>query len=386
MKTTVSRQEFMEASDRAIMLIPKKVILPITEMYKLEIGKSSMVISSSNSESVYSTTIECDSEQDEEWSGCVNAKQMHDIIKYSNDTQFKLSTRKRGNNGYVGLVISFGKSRHEIPVTQANDFISLNISEEIVARFNVEAELFKSVTKRITRLIPKEHSNILLTGMCIGNSDIHEGKLMLTGGDGQVLVTSAIKPSHKDISSNIVINRYISNLICHMFSFGGEIECMSDGKLVFISDQGSKIVAVLMDQSERKYPNVENLIIKNITPNAFATITRQEALFAISRLKTHTTDTERTLRFSVSDESIEMSIQNNAYDTEGKESISIFGSPKPHEAGCNVYFLEDAIEAIDDVMIDMSYRAGEKAIPIILSSHNKNEKENTTVLLAPLKV
>jgi uncharacterized protein with PIN domain len=311
---------------------------------------------------------------------------MHDIIKYSNDVEFKLSTRKRGSNGYVGLVISFGKSRHELPIEPAENFISISMSDDLVASFSIEAELFKSVSKRVTRLIPKEHSNNLLTGMCIGNSELHPSKLMITGGDGQVLVTSAMKTSMMTIKQNIVISRYISNLITHLFSFGGEIECASDGKTIMLSDPTSSIVATLMDQTERKYPNVEAIVIKNINPTAFVTIMRQEALFAISRLKTHTTDTERVLRFCISDTSIDMSIQNNAYNTEGEENISIFGSPKPHEAGCNVYFLEDAIEAIDDSMIDVSYRAGEKSIPIILSSHNKNDKENTTVLLAPLKV
>src|SRR5688572_15159167 len=101
MKVKVTRDALLYATDRAILFVKKKPVLPVQGMFRFDFRAESLDICVFDGENFARCSASCEITGEIEDGFTVNAEVVHELVKLCQDPEITISFRKRGDGRVV---------------------------------------------------------------------------------------------------------------------------------------------------------------------------------------------------------------------------------------------------------------------------------------------
>lgn len=146
----INRKELAQELSLLVAIAGQKNVIPALSTVRFDVSEQSAKLLASNSDVALYSEVEVDGEG---WRGCVPAKPLHDLVKLANTEEVTFTE--------VGglMQISWGRSRHKLPVTNFNQFPQVESPSNEGERLGVNGEWFLNALERVLPCMAKDNTN-----------------------------------------------------------------------------------------------------------------------------------------------------------------------------------------------------------------------------------
>lgn len=352
---------------KIIPAVPTRTPMPILENFLFDIKDGSLTVSATDLEIALRSSINVAASQNIKM--VVPARLLYDIVRSLDDTQINFVVDEKGkikittDKGVYSLSYSPSEDFPEIPVVSKEKEITISGSE------------LKKAFDQTAFAMSKEDMRPAMTGTLM---EFDKDGLRFVSTDGHRLVKYINKTFTSDVHEQYIIpERAISVLLKQI----GE----SDVKIYLSKTYASFIINDFEFISRligEKYPAYSSVI--PLENENFLTVNRPELLSAIKRMMLFSTSNSKQVKFSLSENNLEVSAEDIDHGSNAKENVQCEYKGDPMDIGFNTAYVNDILSHLESEQVVFKLHSPTKAS--IIEPTKREENEDIMMLLMPVRI
>lgn len=373
MEFKVNSKELEKLLTKIIPAVPTRTPMPILENFLFEIKEGKLTIHATDLEISLKSSLNVVAEED--FSAVVPAKLLYDVVRSLKETTIIFTTTDKGkinlktDNGRYTLSYMEPSEYPEIPSFPAD-------GGEDVAQITINGEELRYAFDKTSFAMSKEEMRPAMMGTLF---DFEENGLRVVATDGHRLSNLLKKNVKYDkVEQYIIPERAVSVLQKVLDAKDVKIYMSKTHMSFALNDM--ELITRLIGQ---KYPDYQSVIPLE---NEFKLKLKTKELHnAIKRMMLFSTSNTRRVKFSVSNNNLEISAEDLDLGASGDESITCEYSGEALEIGFNSAYVNDILNHIDDEE-EIIFKLHSSTKAVIVVPVKEKENEELMMLLMPVRL
>lgn len=374
MEFKVNSKELEKQLTKIIPAVPTRTPMPILENFLFEIKDGALTIYATDLEISLKSSLNIVA--DENKNMVVPARLLYDIVRSLGDTEIKFVV---DDNGKMNLTTANGKYQlsyldpeeyPEIPSFPNED------DTEDLNEITMNGEDLLYALEKSSFAMSKEEMRPAMMGTLF---EFEEEGLRFVATDGHRLVNLQDKRIATELNEQYVVPEKAITVLQKILG-ETDVKIYLSKTHVSFSLNDLELITRLIGQ---KYPDYSSVIPKE---NEFKLkIKTKELLAVIKRMMLFSTSNTRRVKFSVSENSVEISAEDLDLGASGVETVTCEYSGDPIEIGFNSQYVHDILSHLSSEQeIIFKLHSPTKAV-IVYPSEEKENKE-LMMLLMPVRL
>jgi DNA polymerase-3 subunit beta len=341
--------------------------MPILENFLFEIKDGALTVSATDMEIALRSSINITAEKNTKM--VISARLLYDIVRSLDDAQINFNVDSKGK-----IKISTDKGVYSLSYSPSEDFPeipSVSKEKEII----INGRDLKKALDQTAFAMSKEDMRPAMTGTLL---EFAKEGLRFVSTDGHRLVKFINKSFVADVQEQYIIpERAISVLLKSLADQDVKIY-LSKTYASFIINELEFITRLIGE----KYPAYNSVI--PLENENLLTVKRTELLSAIKRMMLFSTSNTKQVKFSINNNSLEVSAEDVDHGSDAKETIECDYKGDPMEIGFNTTYVNDILSHIEGDLITFKLHSPTKAG--IIEPVKQDENEEVMMLLMPVRI
>ena len=369
MRFKTNKAKLSTVVSRLQSIVPPKSTIPILSniLFELEGDKLELKVTDLD----VSMTSSIDVEILDSGSITVPAKVFSEIVRELPDYELEIVASENR------MEIKCGSGVYKLSGFSAEDFPKLPDIHP-GRQVKVDAQSFYKLVKKVLFAVSKDETRPALNGVLWHTSE--EGlNLVATDGHRLAKVTRSdikITGYKEDI---IIPPKVLDNLVKLTSEDTGEIGVILNEKSIVFVLGDSVITSRLL---EGPYPNYEQVVPKE--NNKVMLVEKEILQAAVRRVSILSNSLTRQVKFSIKNNSLELSATNFDFGGEAKESLEVSYSDEKMDIGYNANYILDVVKQIDDD--EVRFELDNPTTAVLIKPQKQSEQESCMFLVMPLRL
>ena len=373
MEFKVNSKELEKLLTKIIPAVPTRTPMPILENFLFEIKEGKLTIHATDLEISLKSSLNVVAE--ENFEAVVPAKLLYDVVRSLKETTIIFTT---GDKGKINLKTDNGRyTLSYMDPTEYPEIPSFPVDGgEDVAQITIGGEDLRYAFEKTAFAMSKEEMRPAMMGTLF---DFEEEGLRVVATDGHRLSNLLNKKIKYDkVEQYIIPERAVSVLMKVLDSKDVKIYMSKTHMSFTLNDM--ELITRLIGQ---KYPDYQSVIPLE---NEFELKLKTKELHnAIKRMMLFSTSNTRRVKFSVSNNNLEISAEDLDIGASGNENIECSYTGEAIEIGFNSSYVNDLLNHIDDEE-EIIFKLHSPTKAVIVVPDKKKENEELMMLLMPVRL
>lgn len=352
---------------KIIPAVPSRTPMPILENFLFEIKDGSLTVSATDLEIALRSSLNVAAEKNIKM--VIPARLLYDIVRSLEDTQVNFLVDGKGK-----IKISTDKGVYGLSYSPSEDFpeiASVSKEKEVIINGND----LKKALEQTSFAMSKEDMRPAMTGTLV---EFAEEGLRFVATDGHRLVKFINKSFTSEAQEQYIIpERAISVLLKQLGDLDVKIYLSKTYASFIINDL--EFISRLIGE---KYPSYSSVI--PLENENFLTVNRSELLSAIKRMMLFSTSNSKQVKFSIGENSLEVSAEDVDHGSDAKENIQCEYKGDPMDIGFNTTYVNDILSHLVGDQVVFKLHSPTKAS--IIEPVKNEENEDIMMLLMPVRL
>lgn len=352
---------------KIIPAVPSRTPMPILENFMFEIKDGSLTVSATDLEIALRSSLNVAAEKNIKM--VVPARLLYDIVRSLEDTQVNFLVNDKGK-----IKITTDKGAYSLSYSPAEDFpeiASVSKEKEVIINGND----LKKALEQTSFAMSKEDMRPAMTGTLV---EFAKEGLRFVATDGHRLVKFINKSFSSEAQEQYIIpERAISVLLKQLGDTDVKIYLSKTYASFIISDL--EFISRLIGE---KYPSYSSVI--PLENENFLTVNRSELLSAIKRMMLFSTSNSKQVKFSIGENTLEVSAEDVDHGSDAKENIQCEYKGDPMDIGFNTTYVNDILSHLVGDQVVFKLHSPTKAS--IIEPVKSEENEDIMMLLMPVRL
>ncbi|GIZ08342.1 DNA polymerase III subunit beta [Flavobacterium sp. UMI-01] len=357
-KLVVNSKDILKAVQTVGAIVKGNHALPILDNILIELQNNKLVFISDNLE--IRSKVELPIESKEEFKTCVPYKLVFNILKGFPSTPIELVLEK------MNLKILSETGTYIVPLVDTKEFPE---SKEKTTTDTVKMESSQLIDAIKKALLFTDKTNA--TNLHNVLISIKKDGTKIVSTDGNVILEYSMTAGGDE--KDLIISRSIASHLIQILSSHEEVELSYSDSHLFIATEGKEINAILSNSTFPPYLR----IFEAYSPDKKLTIDNGIIAPAIKRLYALTDQNNQTVKFSIKENIVELSFNNQLQKYEAKETLPCEYTDEEINIAFNANYINNMLTAIEE-SIEMNITDGSK--PCIFIA------ENIRAIVGPINV
>lgn len=375
MEFKVNSKELEKLLSKIIPAVPTRTPMPILENFLFEIKDGLLTVYATDLEISLKSSLKIVA--DENIKILLPAKLLYDVVKSLKDTTIKFDIQ---SNGKVNLVTDHGKynlsylESDEFP--EIPDFPNESVDQEDLNEISINGSDLRFAFEKTSFAMSKEEMRPAMMGTLF---EFTEEGLRFVATDGHRLVNLLNKQIKIGLDAKYILPERAVSVLIKILDEKDVKVYLSKTHMSFKLNEYELISRLI----KQKYPDYSSVIPLE---NEFALeIETKELHDVIKRMMLFSTSNTRRVKFSVKDNSLEISAEDLDLGASGTETILCKYDGEPLEIGFNSAYVNDVLSHLSfEKKIVFKLHSATKAV-IILPTEVK-ENYDLMMLLMPVRL
>lgn len=352
---------------KLILAVPTRTPMPILENFLFDIRDGSLTVSATDLEISIKSSINVTADQNSKV--VVQARLLYDIIRSLDDAQLNFNIDSKGK-----LKITTDKGVYNLSYSPPEDFPEIPFvarEKEIVIR---GTELKKAL-EQTAFAMSKEDMRPAMTGTLM---EFDKDGLKFVTTDGHRLVKFINKSFTSDLHEQYIIpERAISVLLKQIGE--SDIKIYLSKTYTSFSINEYEFITRLIGEKYPAYGSVIPMENEN-----FLTVSRTDLLSAIKRMMLFSTSNSKQVKFSISNNNLEVSAEDIDHGSNAKENIVCEYKGEHMDIGFNTNYVSDILSHLEGEKVIFKLHSPTKAS--IIEPTKSEDNEDIMMLLMPVRL
>jgi DNA polymerase-3 subunit beta len=352
---------------KIIPAVPSRTPMPILENFLFEIKDGSLTVSATDLEISLRSSLNVAAEKNIKM--VVPARLLYDIVRSLEDTQVNFLVDDKGK-----IKITTDKGIYGLSYSPSEDFpeiASVSKDKEVV----ISGNDLKKALEQTSFAMSKEDMRPAMTGTLV---EFAKEGLRFVATDGHRLVKFINKSISSDAQEQYIIpERAISVLLKQLGDADVKIYLSKTYASFIINDL--EFISRLIGE---KYPSYSSVI--PLENENFLTVNRSELLSAVKRMMLFSTSNSKQVKFSISENALEVSAEDVDHGSDAKENIVCEYNGDPMDIGFNTTYVNDILSHLVGEKVKFKLHSPTKAS--IIEPVKNEENEEVMMLLMPVRL
>lgn len=352
---------------KIIPAVPSRTPMAILENFLFEIKDGSLTVSATDLEIALRSSLNVTAEKNIKM--VVPARLLYDIVRSLDDTQVNFMVDDKGK-----IKITTDKGVYGLSYSPSEDFpeiASVSKEKEVIINGND----LKKALEQTSFAMSKEDMRPAMTGTLV---EFAKEGLRFVATDGHRLVKFINKSFSSDTQEQYIIpERAISVLLKQLGDADVKIYLSKTYASFIINDL--EFISRLIGE---KYPSYSSVI--PLENENFLTVNRSELSSAIKRMMLFSTSNSKQVKFSISENSLEVSAEDVDHGSDAKENIKCDYKGDPMDIGFNTTYVNDILSHLLGDQVVFKLHSPTKAS--IIEPVKNEENEDVMMLLMPVRL
>lgn len=352
---------------KIIPAVPTRTPMPILENFLFDIKDGSLTVSATDLEIALRSSLNVTANQNIKM--VIPARLIYDIVRSLEDAQVNFIVDSNGK-----LKITTDKGVYNLSYSPAEDFPEIPVvskEKEIV----INGVELKKAFDQTAFAMSKEDMRPAMTGTLM---EFDKAGLRFVSTDGHRLVKYINKSFTSDTHEQYIIpERAISVLLKQLGESDVKIYLSKTYASFLIND--FEFISRLIGEKYPAYSSVIPLENEN-----FLTVSRTELLSAIKRMMLFSTSNSKQVKFSIGENTLEVSAEDIDHGSNAKENIQCEYKGDPMDIGFNTAYVNDILSHLEGDKIVFKLHSPTKAS--IIEPTKTDENEEIMMLLMPVRI
>lgn len=352
---------------KIIPAVPTRTPMPILENFLFEIKDGSLTVSATDIEIALRSSLNVAASQNIKM--VIPARLLYDIVRSLEDAQVNFVVDDKGK-----LKITTDKGVYSLSYSPSEDFPEIPaVSKE--KEITISGVELKKAFDQTAFAMSKEDMRPAMTGTLM---EFDKDGLRFVSTDGHRLVKFINKSFTSDVHEQYIIpERAISVLLKQLDEADVKVYLSKTYASFIIND--FEFISRLIGE---KYPSYSSVI--PLENENFLTVSRKELLSAIKRMMLFSTSNSKQVKFSISDNSLEVSAEDIDHGSNAKENIQCEYKGDPMDIGFNTSYVNDILSHLEGEKVMFKLHSPTKAS--IIEPTKSEENEDIMMLLMPVRI
>ena len=352
---------------KIIPAVPTRTPMPILENFLFEIKDGSLAVSATDLEIALRSSLNVAAEKNIKM--VIPARLLYEIIRSLDDALVNFSIDEKGK-----IKINTDKGVYSLSYSPSEDFPEIpSVSKE--KELIINGSDLKKALDQTAFAMSKEDMRPAMTGTLL---EFAKEGLRFVSTDGHRLVKFINKSFTSDTQEQYIIpERAISVLIKSIGDQDIKIYLSKTYISFIINDL--EFISRLIGEKYPAYSSVIPLENENLL-----TVNRTELLSAIKRMMLFSTSNSKQVKFSISENSLEVSAEDIDHGSDAKESIQCEYKGEPMDIGFNTTYVNDILSHLNGELVTFKLHSPTKAG--IIEPVKNEENEDIMMLLMPVRI
>ncbi len=373
MEFKVNSKELEKLLTKIIPAVPTRTPMPILENFLFEIKEGKLTIHATDLEISLKSSLNIVAEED--FNAVIPAKLLYDVVRSLKETTIHFTTADKGkinlktDNGKYTLSYMDPDEYPEIPSFPSE-------GGDDVDQITINGEELRYALEKTGFAMSKEEMRPAMMGTLL---DFEEEGLRFVATDGHRLSNLLKKNIKLESGSQYIVPERAVSVLLKILDQKDVKVFMSKTHMSF-SLNDIELITRLIGQ---KYPDYQSVIPLE---NEFKMkINTKDLHNAIKRMMLFSTSNTRRVKFSVSNNNLEISAEDLDLGASGNESIECEYNGDAIEMGFNSAYVNDILNHIaDEEEIIFKLHSPTKAV--IVEPEKEKENEDLMMLLMPVRL
>ncbi len=352
---------------KIIPAVPTRTPMPILENFLFDIKDGSLTVSATDLEIALRSSLNVAANQNIKM--VIPARLIYDIVRSLDDAQINFIVDSNGK-----LKITTDKGVYNLSYSPAEDFPEIPVvskEKEII----INGVELKKAFDQTAFAMSKEDMRPAMTGTLM---EFDKDGLRFVSTDGHRLVKYINKSFTSDAHEQYIIpERAISVLLKQLGESDVKIYLSKTYASFLIND--FEFISRLIGEKYPAYSSVIPLENEN-----FLTVSRTELLSAIKRMMLFSTSNSKQVKFSIGENTLEVSAEDIDHGSNAKENIQCEYKGDPMDIGFNTAYVNDILSHLEGDKIVFKLHSPTKAS--IIEPTKTEENEDIMMLLMPVRI
>lgn len=379
MNLTVNTELVISKLTKMIKIIPKKVVIPITECILFQVSGGRMVMTVNNGLIQITTEIMVDSAF--EFTFCVPYELLFHTLRLIGERDVEILMDEQHQ---FGILIKAEKKKYKIAGYDPSTFIIMRKPTDEGGYMIVDSQTFREAVSIAGRFVNNKDPREAFRGVSVS---IHDNKALLYSTDGYSMSRVCFKIDNHENWAKIIVPSEICPLITDIIIQTEQLSVSQNGRIVRVKSKDYDITCLLIDAN---YPNCDQFFQPMTRPSI--TLSRSEIDQALAVLKLYTADVTNILVFDmVNHEKLILSAEDDSKDNKGFQVINmgVFSGAQeaePVKTGFNINFFINTLAAITTSDFKMWVDPDPKKHSRIKPDHGEDPVLDTEFVLMPMSL
>jgi DNA polymerase-3 subunit beta len=367
MEFKVNSKVLEKLLSKIIPAVPSRTPMPVLENFLVEIKDGLMKVTATDMEIVLRSSLNIPSEEDIKM--VIPAKLFYDIIRSLGDTQIKFET-----TGNSKLKIQTDNGTYNLSYSPSDDFPDIpEVSKEKEVSMN-GLEL-KKMIDQTSFAMSKEDMRPAMTGTLM---EFTEEGLRFVTTDGHRLVKYINKKINSSKEEQYIVPERAITVLSKLLNESDIKMYLSKTNISFnLGDL--ELISRLIGEKYPAYNSVIPLENENVL-----TIKTEELISAVKRMMLFSTANSKQVKFSISQNNLEVSAEDIDHGSNAKENIKCEYKGDSMDIGFNTGYVNDVLTHINDEQVLFKLHSPTKAC--IIEPSKTEENEELMLLLMPVRL
>ena len=352
---------------KIIPAVPTRTPMPILENFLFDIKDGSLTVSATDLEIALRSSLNVAANQNIKM--VIPARLIYDIVRSLDDAQINFIVDSNGK-----LKITTDKGVYNLSYSPAEDFPEIPVvskEKEII----INGVELKKAFDQTAFAMSKEDMRPAMTGTLM---EFDKDGLRFVSTDGHRLVKYINKSFTSEAHEQYIIpERAISVLLKQLGESDVKIYLSKTYASFLIND--FEFISRLIGEKYPAYSSVIPLENEN-----FLTVSRTELLSAIKRMMLFSTSNSKQVKFSIGENTLEVSAEDIDHGSNAKENIQCEYKGDPMDIGFNTAYVNDILSHLEGDKIVFKLHSPTKAS--IIEPTKTEENEDIMMLLMPVRI
>lgn len=373
MEFKVNSKELEKLLTKIIPAVPTRTPMPILENFLFEIKDGKFTIHATDLEISLKSSLNVVAE--ENFEAVVPARLLYDVVRSLKETTILFSADNTGK-----LNLKTEKGSYTLSYTDPSEYPEIPSfpaeGSEDISQFSINGKDLKYAFEKTAFAMSKEEMRPAMMGTLF---DFEEEGLRVVATDGHRLANLLLKKiNYGKVEQYIIPERAVSVLL-KIFDSNDVKIFMSKTHMSF-SLNDIELITRLIGQ---KYPDYQSVIPLE---NEFELKVKSRELHdAIKRMMLFSTSNTKRVKFSISNNNLEISAEDLDLGASGNENIECKYSGDSIDIGFNSAYVNDLLNHIDDEE-EIIFKLHSPTKAVIVVPEKKKEDEELMMLLMPVRL
>ena len=375
MEFKVNSKELEKLLSKIIPAVPSRTPMPILENFLFEIKDGLLTVYATDLEISLKSSLKIAAE--ENLKILLPAKLLYDVVKSLKDTTIRFEIQSSGkanlntDHGKYNLSYLDTEEYPDIP-----DFPGEDLKKEDLNEINISGTDLRFAFEKSSFAVSKEEMRPAMMGTLF---EFTEEGLRFVATDGHRLVNLLNKNIKLDVEARYILPERAASVLLKILDEKDVKIYLSKTHMSFKLNEYELISRLI----KQKYPDYSSVIPLE---NEFAMeVNTKEIHDAIKRMMLFSTSNTRRVKFSISENNLEISAEDLDLGASGTENISCKYTGDPLEIGFNSAYVNDVLSHLSfEEKIVFKLHSATKAV-IILPTKEKESYE-LMMLLMPVRL